>query len=124
MSYVYISDITPASPEPSATAKVQALEAQAADMSKTAKSLESAQPAVAAGLRAQADALLKAAVSFRQAAGLPAPATLSTTTKLALGAGALAALGIAWKFGQPRKPAMAFNRRRRCPSCRCVRCKC
>lgn len=111
MSYVYLSDVVPASATVSDATKVQALEAQAADLQKTADSLQSSQPAVATALKTQADALRKAATAFRQATGLPDPSALSTGAKFAIGAGLLATIGGAvWAIKRHREAsASRFN---------------
>ena len=134
MSYVYLSDLNPNAPAAPTTpdadaARAQAIESQAKDLKATAKVVEASNPGLAAGLKAQSDALFKAAEAFRQARGLPDPATFSTTTKIALAAGTAVLLGVGVKAWQARKTQarpVRFNasRGKRCSRCRCKKCKC
>ena len=77
--------------------KVQAIEAQAADIDKVAATLEASQPAAALALRTQAMGMRQQSAAFRMTAGLPPAGTWTLRAKVGLlfGLTALAA-GAYW----------------------------
>lgn len=82
--------------------RVQALEAQAADLEKVAASLDATQPAAALTMRNQVAVMRQQAAAFRTASGLPPSGAWSTGSKVALGVAVTVAAVGAWWIGRSR----------------------